>query len=70
MNNEWFSTSRAGLRKQAKERGAPRILLEVAASNPLDEREVGMTSITIQVEPIDGQPLAKVVVRTIAQLIP
>ena len=62
MNNEWFSTSRAGLRKQAKERGAPRILLEVAASNPLDEREVGMTSITIQVEPIDGQPLAKVVV--------
>src|SRR5208337_3357106 len=62
MNSEWFSTSRAGLRKQAKERGAPHIFLEVAASNPLDEREVGMTSITIQVEPIDGQPLANVVV--------
>ena len=30
MNNEWFSTSRAGLRKQAKERGAPHIFLEVA----------------------------------------
>lgn len=62
MSNEWFSTSRSGLRKQVKERGAARIFLEVAASNPLDEREHGMTSITIQVEPVDGQPLANVVV--------
>lgn len=62
MSSEWFSTSRSGLRKQCKERGAARIFLEVAASNPLDERENGMTSITIQVEPIEGQPLANVVI--------
>ncbi|MHB9081977.1 MAG: hypothetical protein ACYC3X_31315 [Pirellulaceae bacterium] len=62
MSNEWFSTSRSGLRKQVKERGAARIFLEVAASNPLDERENGMTTITIQVEPVDGQPLANVVI--------
>jgi hypothetical protein len=62
MSSEWFLTSRSGLRKQAKERGAPHVFLEVAASNPLDEREAGMTSIIIEVEPVKDRPLARVVV--------
>jgi hypothetical protein len=62
MSNDWFETSRSGLRKQAKERGAPHVFLEVAASNPLDEREAGMTSIAIEVEPIKDRPLARVAV--------
>ena len=62
MDNEWFRTSRSGLRKQAKERGAPHVFLEVAASNPLDEREAGMTSVAIEVEPVKDRPLARVTV--------
>ena len=62
MSDDWFRTSRSGLRRQAKERGAPHVFLEVAASNPLDEREAGMTSITVEVEPVKDRPLARVVV--------
>ncbi len=62
MSSDWFLTSRNGLRKQSKERGAPHVFLEVAASNPLDEREAGMTAVTIEVEPVKDRPLAKVVV--------
>ena len=61
MRNEWFTTSRSGLRKQAKERGAPKVFIELV-SNALDERESGMTTVNIEVAPIEGRSQAKVVV--------
>ena len=61
MDGEWFLTSRTGLRKQAKERGAPNVFIELL-SNALDERESGMTTVNIEIAPIDGRPLAEVVV--------
>ncbi len=61
MSSEWFSTSRSGLQKQAKERGAPKVLIELI-SNALDERQSGMTTVNIEIAPIEGRPLAKVVV--------
>src|SRR5208283_4613860 len=61
MSNEWFSTSKNGLQKQAKERGASKVFIELV-SNALDERQSGMTTVNIEIAPMDGQPLAKVVV--------
>ncbi len=61
MSSEWFSTSRHGLQKQAKERGAPTVFIELV-SNALDERDSGMTTVNIEIAPIECRPLAKVVV--------
>lgn len=61
MSEDWFDVDKKGLARQAKERGAPRVFLELV-SNALDEHEAGMTEITLQVTPIPGRSLADVVV--------
>ena len=61
MSENWFDVDKKGLARQAKERGAPRVFLELVA-NALDEHQAGMTEITLQVTPIPGRSLADVVV--------
>jgi hypothetical protein len=58
---DWFTTSKNGLRKQAEERGADKVFIELV-SNALDEREAGMTCVNIQVSPVEGGHWAEVFV--------
>jgi len=58
---KWFEADKAGLNKQAKERGTAYIIVELI-SNALDERLSGVTEINVSVSPVANKPLAEVVV--------
>lgn len=55
----WFEVDKDGLRDQARERGPAHAFVELI-SNSLDERESGVTEITVTARPVPGKPLAEV----------
>lgn len=55
----WFEVDKDGMRDQARERGPAHAFVELI-SNSLDERESGVTEITVTARPLPGRPLAEV----------
>lgn len=59
VSKQWLGVDRAGLRRQAKERGPANVFVELI-SNSLDERVSGVTQIHVRAEPVEGKPLVAV----------